>query len=281
MVQPAICRRRGTTQAEGNWRLGCTRAARYRDAVLTDTTLLALLDEVANAVGEALASLDDWGLADTVPGQHHCDLVADAAALAILKRAGVGVLSEESGLYQPENSIVVVVDPVDGSTNAAQGVPWFATALCAVDERGPRVAVVHNHATGDRFDAVRGEGARRDGGAMAPSIKDHLDQAIVGLNGLPPKPLGAAQYRMLGAMAPDLCAVASGVLDGFVDCTPGTVGPWDYMGSLLVCREAGAVVEDAFGRELVVLEHQARRVPVAAGTPGLHKALMVARDWPR
>jgi fructose-1,6-bisphosphatase/inositol monophosphatase family enzyme len=249
--------------------------------VLDDAALLALLDEVANAVAEALASLEDWGLADTIPGQHHCDLVADAAALAILQRAGVGVLSEESGLQWPENSIVVVVDPVDGSTNAAHGVPWFATALCAVDERGPRVAVVHNHATSERFDAVRGEGARRNGRSLVPSIEERLDQAIVGLNGMPPRPFGAAQYRMLGAMAPDLCAVASGVLDGFMDCTPGTVGPWDYMGSLLVCREAGALVEDAYGRDLVVLEHGARRVPVAAGTAKLQRALMEARDWPR
>jgi fructose-1,6-bisphosphatase/inositol monophosphatase family enzyme len=248
---------------------------------LDDAALLALLDDVANAVGEALSRLDDWGLADTVPGQHHCDLVADAAALDILRRADVGVLSEESGLHRPEASIVVVVDPVDGSTNAAHGVPWFATALCAVDHRGPRVAVVHNHATGDRFDAVRGEGARRNGAVVIPSGEERLDHSVVGLNGLPPRPFGAAQYRMLGAMAPDLCAVASGVLDGFVDCTPGTVGPWDYMGSLLICREAGAVVEDAFGRDLVVLDHSARRVPVAAATPALQRALMEARDWPR
>ena len=249
--------------------------------VLDDSGLLALLDEVASAVGAALASLEDWGLADTVPGQHHCDLVADAAALDVLRRAGVGVLSEESGLHRPTEQIVVVVDPVDGSTNAAHGVPWFATALCAVDERGPRVALVHNHATGDRFDAIRGEGARRNGAVLKPSGEERLSHALVGLNGLPPQPFGAGQYRMLGAMAPDLCAVASGVLDGFVDCTVGTVGPWDYMGSLLVCREAGAIVEDAYGRDLVVLNHAARRVPVAAGTPALQRALMRARDWPR
>ena len=44
------------------------------------------------------------------------------------------VLSEESGRTGVDDSdVVVVVDPLDGSTNAARGIPWFATSLCAVD----------------------------------------------------------------------------------------------------------------------------------------------------
>ncbi len=43
---------------------------------------------------------------------------------------------------------MVVIDPLDGSTNASRGVPWFATALCLVDDDGPAVALVANQAIG-------------------------------------------------------------------------------------------------------------------------------------
>jgi len=242
---------------------------------------LALLHRSADAVAAALADTEDWGLAGTRPGQYRSDLVADAAAHAVLDGAGVEVLSEESGLRPADglhvSGVVVVVDPLDGSTNAHRGVPWFATSLCALDEDGPVAAVVHDLARGARFDAVRGGGARRDGNVIAPTGCERLDQAFVGLAGWPPRHLGWAQSRTLGAAALDLCAVAAGVLDAFVDCSVDAHGPWDYLGGLLVCREAGAAVADGFGRELVVLEHAARRTPVAAATQELLDALLAAR----
>jgi fructose-1,6-bisphosphatase/inositol monophosphatase family enzyme len=225
-----------------------------------------------------LAGAEDWGLAGTVPGQYRSDLVADAAAHAVLDAAGVGVLSEESGLRPAgADGVVVVVDPLDGSTNAHRGVPWFATSLCAVDDTGPLAAVVSDLVHGTRFEAVRDGGARRDGAAIAPTACRRIDDAFLGLSGWPPRHLGWAQSRSLGASALDLCAVASGVLDAFLDCSDDAHGPWDYLGGLLVCQEAGAVVADGLGRELVVLEHTARRTPVAAATPQLLDVLLAAR----
>ncbi|MCB1250065.1 MAG: hypothetical protein KDB36_11690, partial [Acidimicrobiales bacterium] len=118
--------------------------------------VLDLLDEAAAAIATAVDALDDRGLAGTKPWQYRTDLAADAAAAEVLDGAGVGVLSEESGLRNADAEVVVVLDPVDGSTNAARGVPWFATSLCAVDAVGPLAALVVNLATGERFDAVRG-----------------------------------------------------------------------------------------------------------------------------
>jgi len=62
---------------------------------MDDRILLEVLDETASAIRVALGNLDDWGLAGTRDGQYHSDLAADAAALEVLERAGVGVLSEE------------------------------------------------------------------------------------------------------------------------------------------------------------------------------------------
>jgi fructose-1,6-bisphosphatase/inositol monophosphatase family enzyme len=231
--------------------------------------LLVLLHDTATNVRGALDLLADWGLAGTRAGQYRSDLAADDAALAVLERAHVGVLSEESGLHFGDRPIVVVVDPVDGSTNAAAGLPWYATSLCAVDADGPFVAVVVNQATGVRYEAVRGEGARADGVTLTTSGCLQLSDAVVGLSGLPPRHLGWRQFRALGASALDLCAVAAGSLDAFIDCSVDAHGPWDYLGGLLVCTEAGAVVHDIADRELVVLDHAARRTPIAAATPAL------------
>jgi fructose-1,6-bisphosphatase/inositol monophosphatase family enzyme len=224
----------------------------------------------AEAVAAALAALDDWGPVATRPGQYKLDLAADDAALAVVHGAGLGSLSEESGRHHPDRPLVAVVDPVDGSTNAHRGLPWYATSICVVDADGPLAAVVVNLASGSRFWAVRGTGAFDDDGPLRPSRAAGLEGAIVGLSGLPPRPVGSRQVRMLGACALDLCAVAGGALDGYLDATrPAAHGPWDYLGGLLVCREAGAQVADAGAAELVVLEHGARRSPVAAGTPEL------------
>jgi fructose-1,6-bisphosphatase/inositol monophosphatase family enzyme len=197
----------------------------------------------------------------------------------VLRAAGVGVLSEESGLENGDREIVVVVDPLDGSTNAAHGIPWFATSLCALDAEGPRASVVAGQSRGGvRYDAVRGRGARRDGIAIHPTRVSAVRDAIVGLSGLPPHHLGWRQFRALGAAALDLCLVADGTLDGYVDCSHDAHGVWDYAGALLVCSEAGAVAADVGGRDLVVRDAAARRTPVAAATPALLDGLLAARS---
>lgn len=245
--------------------------------MLDDSALLEVLHDAATAVRSALDALPDWGSAHTRPGQYLSDLAADAAALDVLERAGLGAMSEESGLHDGDREIVVVLDPVDGSTNASRSLPWYATSLCAVDRDGARAALVVDQASGTRFEATRGGGARADGHPLRPSDCTRLDEAIVGLSGYPPTYFGWKQFRALGAIALDLCAVAGGRLDGYVDCSPSAHGSWDYLGGLLICQEAGALVVDAYDRPLTTLDHAARLTPVAAGTPDLLHAAVAAR----
>lgn len=245
---------------------------------MTDDTLLEILSETAAAVRRALDGLDDWGPAGTRPGQYRSDIAADEAALTVLGDAGLGVLSEETGPHDTDRDLVVALDPVDGSTNAARGIPWFATSLCVVDGKGARVALVVNQATGERFQAVRGGGALRNGGPMGPTACETLDDAVLGLTGYPPVDLGWRQMRSLGAAALDLCAVACGQLDAYIDCSVHAHSPWDYLGGMLVCQEAGAPVAEAAGRELVTLGWRDRRVPVAAATPALLAEALQARN---
>jgi myo-inositol-1(or 4)-monophosphatase len=244
----------------------------------TDDRLLALLTNTADAVVDALAGHTDWSLVDRDRGQYVADLVADAAALGVLDAAGVGVVSEESGRRRSDHSVTVVVDPLDGSTNASRGVPWYATSLAAVVDGDLRVAVVANLATSRRYEAVDGHGATRDGRPVVPSSVTTPGAAMVGLSGYPPSYLGWRQYRAMGAVALDLCAVADGTLDGYMDCSWNAHGVWDYLGAMLVCSEAGAVVTEASGRELVTLDPADRRTPVAGATAELAAALLERRQ---
>ena len=242
-----------------------------------DADLLPLLNRAADAVIAALSNWSAWGPSGRRVGQYASDLQADAAVLEVLGGASVGVLSEESGLRSGTRDITVVVDPLDGSTNASRRLSWWATSLCAVDEVGPAAAVVVDLVHGSRYEAERGGGASRDGAPIAPSGQTDLADSIVGVSGMPPRPLGWRQFRALGASALDLCAVADGRLDAWVDCSVDAHGVWDYLGALLVCREAGVPMVDALGRELVVLDHAARRTPVAAASNELLEALTKAR----
>jgi myo-inositol-1(or 4)-monophosphatase len=234
-----------------------------------DDSLLAICHRVADVVPGAIEVVEDWTAPGNRPGQYAIDLAADSAVLEVLDEPGLGVLSEESGLHRPDSEFMAVVDPVDGSTNASRRIPWYATSVCVLDNAGPRVAVVANLATGVRYHAVRGGGAWRDGVRIASSGCTEMRRAIVALSGYPPRHLGWAQFRALGSAALEMCAVADGTLDVFSVGGRAHLAPWDYLGAMLLCTEAGATVIDLDGRELVVAEFAARRAVAAAATPAL------------
>jgi fructose-1,6-bisphosphatase/inositol monophosphatase family enzyme len=169
------------------------------------------------------------------------------------------------------------MDPIDGSTNASRGLPWFATSLCFVDADGPAVAVVVNQATGVRYSAERGAGAWCGERRLRPSGCTELADSIVVVSAVPPPDAGWAQFRALGACALDLCALADGVVDAYVDFGYEQHGVWDYLGAWLICREAGIEVVDALDRPMLHMDHAARRTPVAAATPELAASLLAIR----
>lgn len=240
--------------------------------------MMGVLARAVAAVKSALAGLVDWGPAGTRAGQYRSDLVADRAALEVLTGAGMSVLSEESGITEVAGSrLLAVLDPLDGSTNASRGIPWYATSICVLDAAGPVASMVVNLAGGACYRAVRGGGAERDGKQLRTSRCRDLASSIVGISGFPRRYLGWKQFRALGAVALDLCAVADGTLDGYVDFGRDAHGAWDYLGGALVCSEAGGLVLDADGRDLVVRNHEERRAPVAGATREVTEALVAAR----
>ena len=246
------------------------------DAASDDVDILAFLHDVADAAADTLDEAADWSETGGHEGQLAGDVLVDDVVTDLLEVSGFAVLSEESGMGEWDRAggqLLVVVDPVDGSTNAARGLPWYATSLCVVDADGPRVALVAEQSGSEtRYSAIRGQGARCDGTRMTPS---GLTDTAVGVNGPLAPGHGWWQVRTMGAAALDVSLVGKGALDGYID-TVGH-GCWDYLAALLVCREAGAIVVDALGRNIVTLDPAERRMPLAAPTTEMLESLR--RAW--
>jgi fructose-1,6-bisphosphatase/inositol monophosphatase family enzyme len=237
--------------------------------------LIAIFERIARDIGTAVKALGPEARQRRTerPGQYALDLVADEIALGILQGLPVTIVSEESGISGTgDPTLAVVVDPVDGSTNCAHDLAYRATSLCALDNEGMVAALVADHATGESFTATRGGGAFRDGQPLHASTVRKVEDAMVALSGWPARLLPWQQYRAFGCASLALCSLAAGGLDGYVDGGQWHA-PWDYLGGLLLCREAGATVVDVDGQELVTPALSARRQLLGAGTPQLLASL--------
>ena len=233
---------------------------------------LGLLRRTADSVAAALRTFDRWTQSGDRPDQYALDQVADVAALDVLDAAGVSVLSEESGLRRGVGNETVIVDPVDGSTNASRRIPHYCISLCVVEGLTPVAGLVRHLVSGEEFTAVTGGGAHCDGHPISPSNCTGPERAIIGVSGRPGPELPGWQVRVLGSAALDLCAVACGRLDAYLDLNSNH-GVWDYAAGVLICAEAGAWTGETHGRELFHLEHRQRRGPIATSTAQLASLL--------
>ncbi len=196
------------------------------------------------------------------------------------------VLSEEAGHRSfGADYPLVLVDPVDGSLNAKQGVPFFGLMLAILD--GPTVAdtltgLVLNLNTGEEWTAIRGQGARRGGAQLEVLARSQPGRIeLMGLESTPralqvAQPLveRSSKIRILGSMALSIALTASGGFDAF--CAPIPVRVFDMAASLLVLTEAGGVATDLEGRPLGGLPCtlQSRSTLLCAPTRALHDEAM-------
>lgn len=196
------------------------------------------------------------------------DRAAEAVVLGRLTAAAddgerFSVLSEEVGSrsFGAEYPLVLV-DPVDGSLNAKQGLPFFGIMLTLLD--GPTVddtvaGCVVNLVTGESWTAIRKQGAWRAGQPV--EVQPPQDPGRIQLLGLEsnPRSLVAAQrlvqrsgkIRILGSMALSIAHTAAGAFDAF--CAPVPMRVFDMTASLLILGETGGVASDIHGKPLGAL----------------------------
>lgn len=193
------------------------------------------------------------------------DRAAEAVVLgelaALVERGEkFSVLSEEAGPRDfGADFPLVLVDPVDGSLNAKQGVPLFGLMLAVLD--GPTLddafaGLVLNLNTGEEWTAIRKQGARRGGKPFRPMQRS--DRGRIELLGLEstPRSLKVAQplveragkIRILGSMALSIALTSAGGFDVF--CAPLPMRVFDMAASLLLLGEAGGVATTLQGEPL-------------------------------
>ncbi len=241
-------------------------------------SLLELFSTAGAAVRVAVGTLSDEQkrMKTGRPGQYGLDLVADGVALRYLREADVAIVSEESAHSGNDGAaITVVLDPIDGSTNCARGLSYYATSIAALDAEGLLCALVVNQATGIEYRAIRGGGATCGGVPIRVSDVEKVEDSVVALSGLPARFLQWKQYRVFGCASLALCDVATGGMDGYVDGGPWHA-PWDYLGGQLMVQEAGGFIVDARNNALAVSDMDVRRQLIAASTGKLLAALRPA-----
>lgn len=189
---------------------------------------------------------------------------SDTAAETLIRdrllsaRPDDGLLGEEGGSVTGRSDVVWVVDPIDGTVNYLYGLADYAVSIAAQLDGAAVVGVVHNPTSGHTWTAIRGEGAALDGRPIHESGCNQLDRALIAtgfgydarrrahqadvLRQVLPR---VRDIRRAGSASLDLCAVASGLVDGFYE---RGLAPWDLAAGGLIAQEAGAVVAGIAGR---------------------------------
>ena len=147
----------------------------------------------------------------------------------------------------------IFLDPVDGTHNALSGIPFYALSIAYTEEGTVLQGFVRDLAHRETFTAIRGRGAFLDGKPIQVSRTTLLEESAMSVYGrkFNPAPvlfLGQKirRWRLLGASALELCYVASGRLDGFIDLR-ATLRVTDAAAGMLICEEAGGKVSDLGG----------------------------------
>jgi myo-inositol-1(or 4)-monophosphatase len=147
-----------------------------------------------------------------------------------------------------------IVDPLDGTTNYAHGLPHFAVSIAVEQNGAPLVGVVYDPIREELFAAARGKGATRNGAPLQVSATDDLVASLLttgfsydlGQRKQQAKVWQALltrvqAIRQTGSAALNLCYIAAGRLDGYWE---RYVSAWDVAGGALIVTEAGGSVTD-------------------------------------
>ncbi|MEB3235386.1 MAG: inositol monophosphatase family protein [Cyanobacteriota bacterium] len=199
-----------------------------------------------------------------------CDRWSDQTLVEGLSRLypGEGVLSEEGQQAVPASSAYWVVDPLDGTTNFAAGIPYWAISLARFEQGRPVLAILDVPPLRQRIVAAVGQGAWRNGKVLqAPSLQAHpagcasLCSRSIGVLQKLPDQRFPGKIRMLGVASLNLVSVAMGQTVAALEATPKI---WDLAAAWLVLTELGCSL------------HWLRSTPeaIAAGTD------LAAADFP-
>jgi myo-inositol-1(or 4)-monophosphatase len=224
----------------------------------------------------------------------HVDLVSDADRAAedcILERLSTlapddAVISEERGFVNGRSNRTWVVDPLDGTTNYAAGLPDFGVIIGVIDAGQPVAGGMYLPTDDLLYLAESGVGATRNGQRVRVSSTTELEDSVIDHSLAYLRGIVANQRRTLDLLLPTvraircnhslryLARVADGIYDAFVY---HSLWLWDLVGPSVVLSEAGALVTAMDGRPLDLEPTEAscsRLYAAVAANPVLHAKLM-------
>lgn len=221
------------------------------------------------------------------------DLAAEDAIINTVRKHGVSftLISEESGIKeygQNPTQNYVTVDPIDGSTNLTRGIPFCATSI-AVSAK-PTLETIHTALVADLFHAAtytaeKGKGAKCNNKTIKPSKTTAIEKAVIGLDlntykvkEIIPQITALTEktkhIRHLGANALELCYVADGKTDAFIDIR-GKLRTTDMAAAHLIMKEAGATITTPEGKPLnAKLDPKQTVTFIASANTEIHKAIL-------
>ncbi|MEL7671628.1 bifunctional fructose-bisphosphatase/inositol-phosphate phosphatase [Methanobacterium sp.] len=198
------------------------------------------------------------------------DVVAEEKVIEILKNTGrsMTLISEEIGEYKigdGTSEVVFVVDPLDGTINALKKIPFYGISIAIADSSSKslnsltlqdiEIGFVKNLATGDIYEAIKGEGASLNGKTAVPSSREDITGSLIGayvrgaMTQMNEICKTVRRIRLLGSVATELCYVADGTYDAFLDIR-GNLRVVDIAAAKLIVEEAGGTVTNEQGKSL-------------------------------
>jgi myo-inositol-1(or 4)-monophosphatase len=194
------------------------------------------------------------------------DIVAEEKVIETIKKSGTipTIIGEECGTIEGNDKGYIIMDAIDGTTNVTRAIPFNCCSLAyATDSKLSSVvdAAVVDIARGDLYYASKGKGAFLNGNKITIRKNENLkaDEIIAGINisGVSPDLLSSMEpiitklnhIRIFGANALELCFLARGFLDVFMDFRD-KIRPTDMAAAILIAREAGGLVLDKTGNTL-------------------------------
>ena len=221
------------------------------------------------------------------------DLAAEKAIVEVILQNvfSFTLVSEESGIKEfgtTPKEYYVTVDPIDGTTNLVRGLPFYCSSIAV--SRKPTLSAVFAASVTDLFHdvsytAFEGKGAFRDGDKITPSTLTSLDEAVIGLDlntykvkEVAPQISDLIQatkhIRHFGANALELCYVADGLTDAFVDIR-GKLRTTDVAAGFFIIKEAGGIVTSPEGKPIdVKLDPKQTLKFVASGNREIHEKIL-------
>ena len=219
------------------------------------------------------------GAHDIVTEVDHAAEASVRAGLAA-RFPGDAFYGEESGRDATVASRVWVCDPVDGTINFANGIPFFCVSLALVVDGRPVVGAVHDPLRRETFAAAAGGPATLDGRPIHVSAKERLSDLVMALNiggRAPARRIARVRpeirvSRTMGSAALSLSYVATGRFDAFGQSVG--LSAWDVAAAGFVAERAGAVVTDLHGGPWFDLAAPTRGMGVLAAPPRHHARLL-------